>query len=411
MAKLVDLLQERFKLVKQAQAIQLKVETEKRDWTAEERAQYDKIFADVDAMKAKVDELQGDEDRGKKVTKALEDMEKPLKKGIIEDIGVEDRKLGPHDTKEYRAAFSRYLSAVNTGEIRALQMDLDTAGGYTVIPQQFLAELIKTMDAVTLFRSIARVIPVTNAESLGVPAIDADMGDVTFTTELKVGSEDTSLAFGKRELHPHPMARYILVSKKLVRTSALGIEGLVRDRLAYKCATVEENAFFNGNGVGQPLGVFVNSPLGISSTYDVSTDNTATAITADGVINVKYALRSVYWPRAKWIFHQSAIKNIRKLRGSDGEFLWKAGLASDRGDILLDCPVLVSEFAPSTFTTGLYVGIIGVFDYYWIADALDATIEVGNELYMLSNQNIYVIRKEIDGMPILGEAFRRVTLA
>jgi HK97 family phage major capsid protein len=57
------------------------------------------------------------------------------------------------------------------------------------------------------------------------------------------------------------------------------------------------------------------------------------------------------------------------------------------------------------------VGILGVFDYYWIADALNMDIQVVTELYAATNQNGYILRKETDGMPVLGEAFRRVTLA
>jgi HK97 family phage major capsid protein len=267
------------------------------------------------------------------------------------------------------------------------------------------------MKAITFFRGIAKTYTCPNAESLGTPSLDARPADPVWTQEIAIGDEDSTMKFGKRELHPHPLAKLLKVSKKLIRASALNVDQVVRDQLAYKCAITEESCFLNGTGVGQPLGVFINSPLGISSTYDVSTGNTATAMTADGLIEAKYALRPVYWPRAKWIFHHSAIKNMRKLRGNDGDFLWRAGLSNDRGDTLLDCPVLVSEFAPSTFTTGLYVGILGVFDFYYIADALDVTIQVLTELYAASNQNGYIIRKETDGMPVLGEAFVRVTLA
>jgi HK97 family phage major capsid protein len=417
MSKLNDILQERYGLVKKAEAIQLKATAEKRDFTAEEKKQYDAIFADVDAMKAKVDEAQADEERSKKLTNALENMEKPLRKGIIEDIGTEDRK-GKFDSPEYRKAFNHYLSATDASaelqakmELRALQMDLGTAGGYTVLPQLFVAELIEAMKATTFFRSIAKVYSVPNAESLGQPALDARPADPVWTQEIAIGDEDSTMKFAKREMHPHPLAKLLKMSKKLIRASALNVDQVVRDQLAYKIAITEENCFLNGTGTGQPLGVFVNSPLGISSTYDISTGNTTTAITADGLIEAKYALRPPYWPRAKWIFHPSAIKNIRKLRGNDGDFLWKSGLSNDKGDTLLDCPILVSEFAPSTFTTGLYVGIIGVFDFYEIADALDVTIQVLTELYAATNQNGYIIRKETDGMPVLGEAFIRVTLA
>jgi HK97 family phage major capsid protein len=416
MKKSNELLQERFKLTKDAEKVVIEVGD--KEWTAEQRSKYDAIMKDVDALKTKADALSADEKRASAVTTALAEMEKPLHTGIVEDIGVEDRKLGPYDTKEYRKAFAGYLSATDAGteyraqqELRALQMDLDAAGGYTVVPQQFVAELIEAMKATTFFRGIAKTYTCANAESLGAPALDARPADPVWTVEIGTGDEDSTMKFGKRELHPHPLAKLLKVSKKLVRASALNVDQVVRDQLAYKLAIVEENAFLNGTGTGQPLGVFVNSPQGISSTYDVSTGNTTTAITPDGLIEAKYAMRPVYWNRAKWIFHYTAIKNLRKLRGNDGDFLWKAGLSSDRGDTLLDCPVLVSEFAPSTFTTGLYVGILGVFDYYYIADALDVTIQVLTELYAATNQNGYIVRKETDGMPVLGEAFVRVTLA
>ena len=79
--------------------------------------------------------------------------------------------------------------------------------------------------------------------------------------------------------------------------------------------------------------------------------------------------------------------------------------------MILDIPVIMSEYAPNTFTTGLYAGILGDFSYYWIADALDMTIQVLTELYAESNQNGYILRSETDGMPVLEEAFVRVTLA
>jgi HK97 family phage major capsid protein len=413
MSKLTDMLQDRFKLVKQAQAIQTKIESEKREWTAEERSQYDKIFADVDGMKDKIDELQKDEERGKKVTKALEEMEKPLKKGIVEDIGVEDRKLGPYDTPEYRKFFSKYLvtGPEARSEFRGLQMDLDAGGGYTVLPQQFVGELIEATKALCFFRSIAKIYTVTNAESLGLPALVARPSAPTWTSELSIGAFDTAMQYGKRELHPHPLAQGVKISKKLLRTSTLNTDQTVRDQLAYMCAITEENAFLNGNGAGQPLGVFVANSEGIDTNRDISTDNTATAITSDGLINCYFNLRPVYWAQAKWIFHPNAIRNLRKLRGNDGDYLWKAGLSNDRGDTLLNCPVLISEFAPSTFTTGKYVGILGDFSRYVIADALDVTLQVLTELYAGSNENGYLLRKETDGMPVIAEAFSRLTLA
>jgi len=65
---------------------------------------------------------------------------------------------------------------------------------------------------------------------------------------------------------------------------------------------------------------------------------------------------------------------------------------------------------PNTFTTGLYVGLIGDLNFYWIADALDFTVQVVDQLYAATNQTGYFGRLESDGMPVLSEAFARVTL-
>ncbi|MCK9600692.1 MAG: phage major capsid protein, partial [Sphaerochaeta sp.] len=102
--------------------------------------------------------------------------------------------------------------------------------------------------------------------------------------------------------------------------------------------------------------------------------------------------------------------NIRKLKTGDGDYLWKAGL-SDRPDTILEIPFVMSEYAPSTFTSGSYVGIIGDFSYYWIADALSMTIQRLVEIAARTNQTEFIGRLETDGMPMLADAFRRVTLA
>jgi HK97 family phage major capsid protein len=73
-------------------------------------------------------------------------------------------------------------------------------------------------------------------------------------------------------------------------------------------------------------------------------------------------------------------------------------------------PVNMSEYAPSTMTSALYVGILGDFSQYWIADALDMQIQRLVELYAETNQTGFIGRMESDGMPVLEEAFVRVKL-
>jgi HK97 family phage major capsid protein len=79
-------------------------------------------------------------------------------------------------------------------------------------------------------------------------------------------------------------------------------------------------------------------------------------------------------------------------------------------DRILEVPYVMSEYAPSTFTTGLYVGIIGDFSFYWIADSLKLEIQRLDELYAVTNQVGFIGRSETDGLPVLAEAFARVKL-
>ncbi len=73
-------------------------------------------------------------------------------------------------------------------------------------------------------------------------------------------------------------------------------------------------------------------------------------------------------------------------------------------------PVYESEYVQNTFTTGLYVGVLGDFKQYYIAESLAMSVQRLTELYAETSQVGYIIRAEVDGMPALPAAFRRVTL-
>ena len=110
------------------------------------------------------------------------------------------------------------------------------------------------------------------------------------------------------------------------------------------------------------------------------------------------------------------MKAIRKLRSDSGagagtgDYLWQPAVVAGEPDTLIGRPVRKSEYVPNTMTTGQYVGIVGDFSYYWIADVLAYQIQRLVELYAESNQTGYIGRKEADGQPVLAEAFARVKL-
>ncbi|MES0444973.1 MAG: phage major capsid protein [Desulfobacterales bacterium] len=372
--------------------------------SAEDQKIYDKHFNDQDSLSNQI-----------KQEEALQNLERDtisneLKDGDLKKPAApandEDRKL-----LAFRSALLNGVHGVPVDLRNALSFDDDTEGGYLSAPQKFVEQLIKAVDDQVFMRTKATIHQLHGAHSLGAPSLDNDPSDSDWTSEIGAVTEDTVMSFGKRELKPEMLTKLVKVSMKLLHNSAMPPEGIVLSRMAYKFGITQEKAFLTGTGASQPLGVFTASAQGISTGRDVSTGNSTTAVTFDGLINAKYSLKGQYWSRADWMFHRDGMKQISKLKDGDGQYMWRPSVRDGEPDMLLGRPISMSEYVPNTFTTGLYVGMLGDFSQYWIADSLTMTIQRLNELYAANNQIGFIGRLESDGAPVLEEAFARVKLA
>ena len=430
-----ELRQELGELVHQSRAILDRCHDEKRARTAEEEAELKALDGRMDALETEIPASEKQERREnivaqptsvgirpevRRVDSDGDEQENPKEADWTKRFGVRGKYLARYlannqlATRSYAKSFIRYINKPKDGaftveEQRSLSVGTASEGGYTVPQEEFLAELLKTVDDQAVLRGLARTFMVTNAQSLGVPTLSADPADPDWTTELATGSEDSSMAFGKRQLQPTPIAKRIKVSDKLLRASVLGMEAIVRDRLAYKVAVAHSKAFNTGTGVSQPLGLYTASDNGIptSRDTDVSTSN---EIDPDKLIAARYTLRPGYWPNAKWHLHRNILARIRKLKigTAANEYVWQPGLQVGAPSTLLDFPYAIDEYAPSATTgTGIYIAILGDFSYYWVVDAMTVALRRLDELYAESNQVGFIIRMETDAQPVLGDAFVR----
>lgn len=380
-------------------------ESESRNLTSEEKASYDKHIAAIQEARDTIKRIEQQDALEAELRTATSE---PLKENASGNAEEQARADLQH--RAFRKMLVEGPGKLDSAEFRALQVGPSSAGGF-LVPVEFAKAILLKLKDLVYVRQMATVLPLLTADSIGIPALDTEPADADWTSEVGTGSEDSTMAFGKRDLRPHPLAKRIKVSKKLLRSSAYDVEALVRDRLAYKFGITEEKAFLLGTGAEQPLGVFTASASGISTGQDVSSGNTTTAIGADGLQAAKYKVKKQYRKNAQWLFHRDALKQIAQLKDGMGRYIFQPGLQLGTPDMLLGHQFNESEYAPNTFTTGLYVGIFGDFSYYHIADSLAMELQPLFELYAEANQVGFIGRKETDGMPVFEEAFARVTLA
>lgn len=329
-------------------------------------------------------------------------------------------------SENYAKAVGRHLASGGkvSDETRSIQSDVDYMGGALVMPEQMFRRTVKAVDNILWIRRYATVEYAPNAASLGVPTLDSNVDSGDWTSEVQQINQDYGMKYGKRALTPTPIRKRILVSNMFLRRSfeapfmsnddSNGQGGTGRDQVtnrgSYALANTQDVAFWTGNGVGQPLGMFTASNRGVPVSRDVVCGST-TAFTYTGLINVKYSQKIQYYPTSVWCFNKTGMSQLMKLVDSNNRPLLNFSTIPNQPDTLLGNTILLSENIPGVFTTGQYVGMYADLSYYMIADSLRMTMAVADQLYLEKDQTGFFLGAEVDGMPILAEAFARMKLA
>lgn len=403
-AKLRELQEKRNRAITEARSLLEKAESEKRSMSAEEKAQSDALITEAGEIRSDIDRIvKLDEEERAQVAASL-------------SAGESVKKKAP-DAEARSKAFRKLLTLdvangeqLTAEEYRTLTAGQDTSAGFLTTPQEFVQQLIAKVKDNVFIRGLATVHSTNNANGLGFPSLETDANDAEWSTEIKAFTEDTALAFGKRELKPNPLKKLIKASDKLLRADGINPETIIMDRVAYKFGITEEKAFLLGTGDKQPLGIFTASAQGISTGRDL-TSGSATNFTADALKSIKYSLKAQYMKKAHWLFHRDGVAKVALLKDGQNRYLFELNDSPGAIDTLLGSPLVMSEYVPNTFTTGLYVGMFGDFSWYWIADSLALRIKRLNELYALTSEVGFIFDKETDGMPVLEEAFTRIKTA
>lgn len=319
-----------------------------------------------------------------------------------------------NEGQEYRDVFDQYFSGklpMSQVEERGMVLGTDASGGYMSLPTDLAKFMLETIDDTCDIHMMATHLSVSGATTVRIPKVTVRGDDADWTTEIQSITADTSLAFGKTDLTPIMLTKLVKISRVLL-TRVPAAQALVLKQMGRLFGVTWEKAALTGTGSGQPLGIFVASSSGISTGRDMSTGNTQTEVSYEGLLRAKYSVKQAYLarPTCKWIAHPNFMVNVLLLVDGMNRPIFVPG-AEGREDTLLGKPIRYSEFAPNTWTTGLYVAAIGDISEYYIADAGDYSVQVADQLYAATNEIGFIGRCEQDGKPGQEEAFARVKLA
>ena len=302
-------------------------------------------------------------------------------------------------SEEYRTNFWNAMRLQgNPYEIRnALQEGTDSEGGY-LVPDEYERTLVQALEEENVFRRLAKVIQ-TSSGDRKIPIVTSH-GSAAWLDEEDALTESDEV-FSQTSLSAYKLGTFLKVSDELLNDSVFDLPSYISTEFARRIGAKEEEAFFTGDGSGKPLGILASSggaETGITAA-------SATAITADELIDLFYSLKSPYRRNAVWVLNDSTIKAIRKLKDSNGQYLWQPSLTAGTPDTILGRPVRTSAYMPAIAASAKTIAF-GDFSYYWIADRQGRSFKRLNELYAANGQVGFLASQRVDGKLILSEAIK-----
>ena len=180
------------------------------------------------------------------------------------------------------------------------------------------------------------------------------------TTLTDDGGSDVT--FGEKTLNAYPFnTEWLRVSKELADDSIFAMETLLGNLLGERLGRRANLELTTGDGTGDPNGIVTASALGKTAT------GTA-AITADEIIDLLHAVDPAYrmGPRVAFMFNDSTLAAIRKLKDGQGNYLWQMGnVQAGIPGSLLGYNYYVNQ-AMASLATGQKVMVFGDMSKYYV---------------------------------------------
>jgi HK97 family phage major capsid protein len=422
LAKSKELREERANLSSRLHELVEAAEKEKRNLSAEERTEFDRIDAEQDALKTEIEKIETEEredleraNRARKLKLELSDG-KGTRAGQQDRDGQDDEQDDDAEARDQKArekaedrAFERWLRYGSTDltpeertimsrrrdtgdpERRAQGTNVDTAGGYLVTPT-FANRIVEAMKFFGgMRRARTFVFSTDTGAAFHVPTNDGtgNLGTIIPENPGTAVSEQDE-AFGQVRLDAYTYSsKMVKVSIELLQDSAFDIPGFISRKLGERIARATNPHFTTGDAVNKPQGVVTAATLG-------KTGASTTAVTFDELIDLEHSVDIAYRDRAEWMCHDFTVREMKQLKDGNGRYLWLPGTTTNSPDTILGYPYVVNNDVAQMASSAKSI-LFGDFSNYWIRDVRGVTVVRLNERFIDQHQIAFLAFSRHDG--------------
>lgn len=255
----------------------------------------------------------------------------------------------------HRKAFAAYLRSGDDDALRGIEAEgkaMSTMvagdGGY-LVDTQTAEQINAVLSGAGSLRTLASVVNV-EAGSYDV-LIDHGNAGSGWASEAVAQSETDTPGIERITIPLHELSALPKASQRLLDDSAFDIEGWLAARIAERFSRAEAAAFVAGDGIDKPRGFLDHGSVdndiwAWGSLGYVPTGAAGDFNGPDALIDLVYALGAQYRANGAFVMNSRTAGAVRKLKDSDGRFLWSDGLAAGEPARLLGYRVVIAEDMP-----------------------------------------------------------------
>lgn len=299
--------------------------------------------------------------------------------------------------EEVITGFFHALVTRNEAAVKALSEGTAADGG-NLFPAEFLSELVKSLTEPPYARSLVRVVTMRR-NTMKFPTL-TNRPKVYWTGE-NVAKTTTTANFGQSTLTAYKAAAIIYASDELIEDSNdIDVVRLIIDLFAEAIGIEENRVILAGNGTTQPMGIFT------TASNSIGTIACSGNLDFDDLTDLVYALKSMYRPGASFLVNPENVKELRKLKDSQGRYIWEPAATAGTPDRILGYPVY--EFYDADVTKIAF----GNWKLaYWLGDRKQMTVKVSNDTETAFTKDQTAIRVvfRIGGIVALPDAAKVLT--